>query len=378
MLRTRTRALTLVLAVLALVAAGCGADDGATAESDSPATSAASVAGSATTEPPADDGAPLALVVIDDGLAAVPVGSSSPRWSAPGGVAALDGSAVFAATRREEAAEVDTELTRLDPRTGAERESWDLQGPLAVAAVAPGGRWVALVHRPDVDHYDDASGGHGLSGSHTKAPRKGPDDLATRLVVFDGREGRVAYDHELDGDVLPEAFSSDGTKLFTLRFHPDHYRIETVDVATGAQDETLGRNKKGAGEMHGSVVRAVMSQDGSIVSTLYRNPGDAEHPAFVHVLDVLNGWAHCADLPAPFGGEDGTDDIFPSGYAVDVVHRAADGKGAVVANVNVDALHNPDPETPIAVTVNADADPPTLPAGVTEVDGFAHLVTVIE
>jgi hypothetical protein len=362
----RTRSLLLILAALTLVGAGCGSDD-PDAEAASDGTEpTASTASTDTTVPP-DDGRPLALVLTDDGLSAVPVGTSTPRWSAPGGVAALDGSAVFAATKDD----VDTELIRLDPRTGATRETWALQGPLEVAAVAPGGRWVALVHRPDVDHYDDGA------GSHAKAPAKDADGLSTRLLVFDGREGAVAYEHELDGDVLPEAFSSDGAKLFTLRFHPDHYRIETVDVATGAQDETLGRNKKGAGEMHGSVVRAVMSQDGSIVSTLYRNPGDAEHPAFVHVLDVLNGWAHCADLPAPFGTDGGTDQIFPSGYAVDVVHQDGDAKGAVVANINVDALHNPDPQTPIAVTVGEAADPPTLPDGVAEVDGYRHFITVI-
>ena len=62
--------------------------------------------------------------------------------------------------------------------------------------------------------------------------------------------------------------------------------------------------------MHGTSVRGVLNADHTLLATLYRNPGDADEPAFVHILDLQNGWAYCADLPAPFGtGPEGSDHI---------------------------------------------------------------------
>ena len=50
--------------------------------------------------------------------------------------------------------------------------------------------------------------------------------------------------------------------------------------------------------MHGHAVHGVMSADRTLLATLYRNPGDDDEPAFVHVLDLQDGWSYCADLPA--------------------------------------------------------------------------------
>src|SRR4029450_31264 len=134
----------------------------------------------------------------------------------------------------------------------------------------------------------------------------------------------------------------------------------------------LGRDKKPGEDMHGSVVRGVMRPDRSLLSTLYRNPDDADEPAFVHVLDLIHGWAYCAALTAPFGtAADGTDQIVALDTgAVAVVHWTPAEPNATVAELNVDALHTPHPETPIAVTISETNTPPKLPAGVTEIDGY--------
>ncbi len=58
------------------------------------------------------------------------------RWSAPGAVAALDGSAVFA--------KGSGRLLRLDPTTGRELASWPVDAALDPVVVAPDGEWVAL------------------------------------------------------------------------------------------------------------------------------------------------------------------------------------------------------------------------------------------
>src|SRR4051794_12903436 len=95
--------------------------------------------------PNLDPDAPIALVISDRGLAGVPVGSSIPRWTAGGAVAAPDGSAVFAATVVGDGASARTSVVRLDPRSGREQGvARVLDGRLHVSAVASGGRVVAL------------------------------------------------------------------------------------------------------------------------------------------------------------------------------------------------------------------------------------------
>src|SRR5262245_65813182 len=102
----RSRVL-LALAVPAVILAGCA---------DDPEPSASDDAGGDDVVVVPDDDQALALVATDTGLAAVPLGSNTPRWSAEGAVAALDGTAVFSAT----AAAGETTVRELDPRTGEE------------------------------------------------------------------------------------------------------------------------------------------------------------------------------------------------------------------------------------------------------------------
>ncbi len=104
------------------------------------------------------------------------------------------------------------------------------------------------------------------------------------------------------GDLRPEAFSVDGQLVFALDYRGDHYRVQTIDLATGDRYDTSDRDKTLPPEdMNGAAVRGVLSADRTLLATLYRNPGDADEPAFVHVLDLQNGWSYCADLPPPFG-----------------------------------------------------------------------------
>src|SRR5262245_38988869 len=183
----------LFIALISATLWGCGSDDdSANTDSSPPPSSKDAVVAD-------EDTGPMALVATDTGLAAVPVGSSTPRWSADGGVAALDGTAVFAArlVKHDE-----TELSELDPQTGEVRRTWAVPGALEVNVVAPEGEWIALTDRPATD-----------SSYSTKRPRmrragsKEPGDFFTQLVVFDPTAGVERVRHDLQGDVLPEAFS---------------------------------------------------------------------------------------------------------------------------------------------------------------------------
>ncbi len=115
---------------------------------------------------------------------------------------------------------------------------------------------------------------------------------------------------ELDGLVEPEAFTTDGSALFVIDHRagagPGTYRVRPLDLATGALQDALGPTKVPLDEdMHGRGVRQVWSPDGTRLYTLYlrQHPhgGDGGSVGLVHVLDLVEEWAYCVDLPAGFG-----------------------------------------------------------------------------
>ena len=116
--------------------------------------------------------------------------------------------------------------------------------------------------------------------------------------MFDPGTGTETHRLVLSGNLRPEAFSVDGTLIFALDYRGDHYRVQTINLASGERYDTSDRDKVVQPEdMHGSSVRGVMSADRTLLATLYRDPGNAKEPAFVHVLDLEHGWSYCADLP---------------------------------------------------------------------------------
>jgi len=248
--------------------------------------------------------------------ARVPVASADPA-----AVAALDESAVFSIR--------GDELVRLDPRTHAVVSSWQrTKGMVSISAVSPGGRWVALTdHTAD---YDVA-----------QARRY------TQLTVFDAETGAATSHLALSGDVQPEAFSVNGQLVFALDHRGDHYRVQTITLATGERYDTSNRDKTIEREdMRGTTVRGVLNADRTVLATLYRNPDSPDEPAFVHILDLVHGWAYCADLPPPFGtGPPGTDRIELT--AADTV-TVTTTQASRVAEIHIDEVLTP-AATPITV-----------------------------
>jgi Mrp family chromosome partitioning ATPase len=251
---------------------------------------------------------PLAIVQAGTDLVGVQPGNPV-LWSLPGAVTALDGSAVASAV----VGEGRTTAVVNDTRSAASIGTWTIDGELAVSVVAPKGRFVALV---------------------------GYVPGQTRLVVIDASSGKIT-DRMLKGHVRPEAFRVDGTALFALddrpAVNPTYYRVQSIDVATGDRYDVNDRDKAELPEdMTGSSVRAVATSDGTMLATLYRNPGKTP-AAFVHVLNLSLGYTYCADLPAPFGsGAAGTDSIAlsPDGASVFVSSAGA------FATIGIDALRD--------------------------------------
>ncbi|MGP3961085.1 YncE family protein [Nonomuraea sp. 3N208] len=143
----------------------------------------------------------------------------------------------------------------------------------------------------------------------------------TRITLVGENETRTV---ELDGNIEPEAFSSDGRAMYLLDHlppeRPDRYRVRMYDLDTGEVGPLQTRDKRqvlpGAEEeMRGRGRQAVLDSTAGVLYTLYTHQDDHLHTrdlvagrdqspgvhAFVHVLNLDQRWAYCLDLPAPFG-----------------------------------------------------------------------------
>jgi hypothetical protein len=281
----RTLILSTVVPALVLAGAGCGSNPRPTAT--------------------VDVSSPTSTTSTTD---SVPVADESAA------VAALDGSAAFSIR--------DRHLVRIDPGTNAALASWPLPaGVTSIHAVSPAGRWVALTDRPS--GYD--------------ASQQRP---STELVVFDARAGAEVRRIALRGDLQPEAFSVDGTLVFALDYRGDHYRVQTITLASGERSDTSNRDKTLQREdMNGTSVRGVLNADHTLLATLYRNPGNADEPAFVHILDLEHAWAYCADLPQPFGTGPPGSDLIELTSADTVIVTAT--QASRIAEIHIDEVHDP-------------------------------------
>jgi hypothetical protein len=177
------------------------------------------------------------------------------------------------------------------------------------------GQWT-----PRIASHDQVAlvaGNHGAADIYRPEPR-----VSTSLLVM--RDGKERKRFELDGNLEPEAFSSDGERLYLLDYlppqAPDVYRVRMLNLLTGQVDALGTRTKQlvpeGAEEvMRGQGRHAVHDAQRGMLFTLYTHLGDHQHTgellgvrpgapnvhAFIHSLHLQEGWAYCIDLPAPFG-----------------------------------------------------------------------------
>lgn len=296
----------------------------------------------------------IALVQTEPGLAGVPVGSSEPAWVRPGAVAAPDGSAVFDL----ELAQDDggsALLVAVDPFTGVAREGGvqlDARDGLAVGAVEPGGERVALI---------------------------APDAIGTLVLDVDIVHSTVVHSTAFEGTVVPEAYSVDRSLLFAERSFGDLYHVHALELATGEQWATLGRDKsKPPEDMYGSIEQAVLSPDRTQLATLYRDTETPGHTAFVHLLSLSNGTTVCIDLHEPFGtGAPGTDAIeWRTGGVVVAGHSPAAPAQSVVATFEPAQIWEGTVQEHYHAEVHAELAPPSVPDGVVDAPGFRRFVAV--
>ena len=300
---------------------------------------------------PADE--VIALVVTHEGLAGVPVGTTAPRWTKEGAVAAPDGSAVFALRNTRNAEGSDVEVVQIDPRDGSESSVGAFAAPSGtrVAAVEPGGRRIALV-TANVD--------------------------TTTVVDFDVSLGSVRTTRTFEGAVDPEAFSLDGTRIFAARSYGDYYNVQVLDLKTGAQYPTLGPDKtKPPENMYGSVVQAALSDDGSQLATLYRDSTKPGRTAFVHLLFLESGATFCIDLHDPFAtGGAGADAIEWRDGLIAVGHRSSGDADATTATIDPSAVLASPPQEHYPAATGVDRSAPSVPSGIAGAPGFERFIAL--
>lgn len=213
-------------------------------------------------------------------------------------------------------------LARVDASTGGRRPLPETGPAYRLMTVSTSGRSVALA---------------GESRWHR-----------TPILVVDTTTGRVRR-FSLSGRVVPEAFSTDDGRLFLIHYleGANRYRLVELTLSDGTLEPLGTRIKQPAPtEMVGAGRAQVSSPDGRILYTLYtrqpasfphgRRPGQtapAGGTAFVHVLDLEAGTAHCVELPESFGaGSIATDAmaISPDGTGLFIVDGRS-GRAAVIS-----------------------------------------------
>lgn len=336
--RGRSLAATVAIGVAAgALSAGCGgAGDG-----DHASANAAGAAGAATpvTHAAAARSDSYLLLTAAGGVVGVPLdGTGSTQWS--GAVASADRSTVV--VTRPSANR--TLVHAVHPGTGEVVWNASAPGSAAPAAVSADGSLVALA--PSTDSSTGRS---------------------TTAITIAGAHGQREL--TVEGNVEPEAFTTDGRGLVVVDYlppeAPTEYTIKMLDVHTGEVSAVRDVDGDARSPMRGTARTSVMSRDGTRLYTYYAAPGTTvvhgkRYPAFVHVLDLQGKWAHCVGLPVPFGGA-------PVGIGIDATGGqvvVADAQSGAVAEIDtarlaltrvrtVDAANAPPGVAPV-VTVASD------------------------
>jgi len=169
---------------------------------------------------------------------------------------------------------------------------------------------------------------------------------STQIVVADSTTGREPMTFQLKGNFEPEAFSTDEEKLYLISYvpptAPEAYRVTQLDLGTGEVSPVSA--EKGVVETMSGRLEQLAPPDGAFLFTLYTTqpPAYAEARAahgrpvaFVHTLNLDEGWAHCIGLPPELWGGDPTDEamaVSPDGHHLYVVDSARD----FIADISVD------------------------------------------
>lgn len=268
-------------------------------------------------------------------MVAFPIDGGSVRTVDLPVVSAPGWSRLFTAVPRQGS----TEVIAVESESGNRRRVAMVRGDVEPAAIAMDGHTVAFSPRRKVSE-----------SLWVAEPRERTD-----LVIVGSAGGKRRF--SLPGNFQPEAFSADARRLFMIEYipasAPDRYRVRQLDLASGVVSPVGGRLKQSAPEEMKGIGRTQnLSPDGATLYTLYTRQvesyphGRPEHlepdanslvHSFIHVLNLKAGWAHCVDLPHPFGMSSTNDDAFAISHDGRWIY-VADGSAGRTATVDTQQL----------------------------------------
>jgi hypothetical protein len=272
--------------------------------------------------PPSTSELPNGSVLLGGvaGPVLVQVPSGSVLFDAQGAISSLGGRWLVAASSDDDRTVLETR----DAATGEVVASARVGGRLAPRIVSESGRAIALMD-PLPPGWDPA----------VPQPRS-----STHVVVVDPTGSSEPRTFDLVGNYEPEAFSTDDGSLFLLQYLPAEtpraYRVTVLDLGDGSVRPVQGPFKGPAERMPGIRLQQILAPDASQLYTLYSSalPGYTPHAerthdgrivAFVHVLSLRDGWAHCIGLPSSFWNRPASEQAMatsPDGRYVFVVDAA--------------------------------------------------------
>jgi hypothetical protein len=232
------------------------------------------------------------LVTTNDGIGVVDASTGELRLDLVGAVAAPDWSELY----RAQSDGTETTIEWIDAASGSVASATTIRGDLRIHVVSPDGRIALMPATPEA----------------AWVPR-----TVTPLVILDVSSGEVQR-FSLPGNLEPEAFSTDESQLFMLRYQPatapTSYRVTSLTLRSGRVGAVFGPSKgaKVVENMTATRVHQAMSPSEDVLFTLYTNQPpeflegvatvDAEHAlAFIHTLNLEYGTAVCIGLPKSFG-----------------------------------------------------------------------------
>jgi hypothetical protein len=219
----------------------------------------------------------------------------------------------------------ETILEASDAVTGAVMSRVSLQGELDVRVASGDGSLVALM-APIKDG---------------RSPWIPEPRTSTTIVVADPTGADEPTRYRLKGNFEPEAFSIFGEGLYLIQFvpavDPVAYKVARLDLDRGKVFPVFAaRSKSFVETMSGTRLEQLPSSDGDMLYTLYTTQPAAYSKghahvgspvAFVHTLNMDEGWAHCVVLPKQLWGADPADEamaLSPDGDTLYVVDTARD------------------------------------------------------
>jgi hypothetical protein len=250
------------------------------------------------------------VVHVQDSTGITTVGTTGGRSTAPGGIATPDWSTIFTIA--------NDQLFTLDGVTGVERAAQPIGPGLRPVTASADGLYVALSDTPVR-----------IGQSLFPAGRS----RSTVVVASASPTGGQPRTIELDGNIVPEGFSTDHSRLFVIEFlpalHPDRYRVRGLDLASGQLGPVYTYDKSVDTEIMQGLSRTQVfsanGPNGAMLYTLYsRADGSIGGYGDVHALSLVGGLVHCTDLPPALS-------IGPAGGAITV---SPDGQRVYVASTD--------------------------------------------